>query len=169
VVLADWGIWSYLVMLFERRADGSFKHPHEYRKNALATFSTHDLPTFPGWQSGHDLRVKRGLGLDPGETDEERERARALLKQLMQECALGHAGDPTYLDVIRFLARTQSRLMIVSIEDVFGILDQPNIPGTMLEHPNWRRRLPVALEDFNQHKGLRAVAEALREEHRSVP
>ncbi|HEY0442378.1 MAG TPA: 4-alpha-glucanotransferase, partial [Xanthobacteraceae bacterium] len=46
VVLADWGIWSYLVMLFERRADGSFKHPHEYRKNALATFSTHDLPTF---------------------------------------------------------------------------------------------------------------------------
>jgi 4-alpha-glucanotransferase len=71
--------------------------------------------------------------------------------------------------VIRFLARTQSRLMIVSIEDVFGILDQPNIPGTMLEHPNWRRRLPVALEDFNGHKDLRAVAETLREEHRSVP
>jgi 4-alpha-glucanotransferase len=29
-----------------------------------------------------------------------------------------------------------------------GVIDQPNIPGTVDEHPNWRRRLPVALEEM---------------------
>lgn len=167
VVLADWGIWSYLVMLFERHADTSFKHPHEYSRNALATFSTHDLPTFPGWQASHDLQVKRGLGLDPGETDEQRRDAHRLLKRLLHECALGHDGEPSYLDAVRFLARTHSRFMVVSIDDVLGILDQPNVPGTTVEHPNWRRRLPVMLEDLSRHPGLRAVAATLREERRS--
>jgi 4-alpha-glucanotransferase len=26
------------------------------------------------------------------------------------------------------------------------VIDQPNIPGTVNEHPNWRRRLPVAID-----------------------
>ncbi len=53
---------------------------------------------------------------------------------------------------------TPSRLLVVAMEDVLGILDQPNIPGTVQEHPNWRRRLPVALEDIAQHQGLAALA-----------
>ena len=56
-------------MLFERAGDGDFIAPDLYRENAIVTFATHDLPTFPGWLVGHDLAVKRGLGLDPGETD----------------------------------------------------------------------------------------------------
>jgi 4-alpha-glucanotransferase len=27
-----------------------------------------------------------------------------------------------------------------------GLEDQPNLPGTLDEHPNWRRRLPLAVE-----------------------
>ena len=45
-----------------------------------------------------------------------------------------------------FLARTPSRLMAISLEDLLGVIDQPNIPGTVNEHPNWRQRLPVALD-----------------------
>src|SRR5581483_10433045 len=81
--LADWGIWSYQVMLFERDADGNFQPPEKYRKAALATFSTHDLPTLAGWSTRHDLRVKRALHIDPGETDAERERAISALRRAL--------------------------------------------------------------------------------------
>jgi 4-alpha-glucanotransferase len=47
-----------------------------------------------------------------------------------------------------FLARTRSRLLAISLEDILGLLDQPNIPGTVDEHPNWRRRLPQAIDEI---------------------
>ena len=153
--LADWGLWSYQVMLFEREGDGRFRAPEAYLPNALATFNTHDLATFAGWATDHDLAVKRGLGIDPGESDEDRARARAALRM-----AVGAAEDASvdFSAVAAYLARAPSRLLAVAIEDVLGILDQPNVPGTVHEHPNWRRRLPVALEDIVQHEGLAALA-----------
>ncbi|MBX6425483.1 MAG: 4-alpha-glucanotransferase [Variibacter sp.] len=166
-ILADWGIWSYLVMLFER--DGArFKHPHEYRRNAVVTFSTHDLPSFAGWVSGHDLRVKRAIGLDPGESEADRERALNRLRDALQRSGLGRDGMPQFVDIVRFLARTPSRLLVVALDDILGVLDQPNVPGTLHEHPNWRRRLPAALEELADDGRMRAVAAALREEGRSV-
>ena len=166
-VLADWGVWSYLVMLFERRPDGTYLPPDEYPRNALATFSTHDLPTFAGWRSGHDLRVKRDLGLDAGETDAERENARVLLKDALRRVPTRARGAPQFTEVVRFLARAPSRLLAVALDDVLGLAEQPNIPGTVSEHPNWRRRLPVEIEDLAAHRGLRAIAAALRQEGRS--
>ena len=50
--------------------------------------------------------------------------------------------------VAGFLARTRSRLLAISLEDLLGVIDQPNIPGTVNEHPNWRRRLPVAVDEI---------------------
>jgi 4-alpha-glucanotransferase len=57
--------------------------------------------------------------------------------------------------------------MVVQIEDVLGVIDQPNVPGTVNEHPNWRRRLPVALEDMPAHDGLRRLAAIMAEEGRA--
>jgi 4-alpha-glucanotransferase len=63
--LADWGIWSYQVMLFERAWDGSFHPPENYRENALVTFATHDLPTFAGWTARRDLAVMSAAPRNP--------------------------------------------------------------------------------------------------------
>jgi 4-alpha-glucanotransferase len=162
--LADWGIWSYLVMLFERDRDASFKLPEEYRKTALASFSTHDLPTFAGWRSSHDLDVKLALDMDPGETREERSAAYVALGTALAQQGL---EDSDFLAVTRFLAATPSRLLVVSMEDVLQIADQPNLPGTVDEHPNWRQRLPVTLEQLRNDSRLRAVADGLRAAGRS--
>jgi 4-alpha-glucanotransferase len=162
--LADWGIWSYLVMLFERREDGSFKAPEEYRKTALASFSTHDLPTFTGWRSGHDLDVKLGHNMDPGETRDERTAAYSALENALAAQGLP-GGD--ILDVVRFLATTPSRLLVVSMEDVLQMQDQPNLPGTIDEHPNWRQRLPLTLDELRNEPRFREIAEALRAAGRS--
>ena len=83
--LADWGIWSYQVMLFERAWDGSFHPPENYRENALVTFATHDLPTFAGWTERRDLAVKRELAIDPGETDDERSAAQSALRNALSQ------------------------------------------------------------------------------------
>jgi 4-alpha-glucanotransferase len=167
-ILADWGIWSYLVMLFERTDQAAFKLPHEYRQNALVTFSTHDLPTFEGWRTNHDLRVKWGIELDPGESEDARHRAHSTLREALERSGLGSHVDLKFIDIARFLARTPSRLMVVQIEDVLRIADQPNVPGTLDEHPNWRRRLPVDLEDLVRDERLSTLASALAEEGRSA-
>ena len=49
--MADWGIWSYQVMMFERDEHGSFRGVDHYSPNALVTFNTHDLSTYAGWRS----------------------------------------------------------------------------------------------------------------------
>jgi 4-alpha-glucanotransferase len=53
-----------------------------------------------------------------------------------------------FFGVARFLTRTRSRLMAISLEDLLQVAEQPNIPGTVDQHPNWRRRLPVELDEI---------------------
>jgi len=42
----------------------------------------------------------------------------------------------------RFIAMTPAPLAIVPVEDALALQEQPNLPGTVGTHPNWRRRLP---------------------------
>jgi 4-alpha-glucanotransferase len=168
-ILADWGIWSYRVMLFERGEGGRFLQPEEYPRNALATFSTHDLPTFAGWKNGHDLRVKHALGIDPGETADQRSRAVWLAGDALAEAGLCKDDDWDFVHIAHFLARTPSRILAIGIEDILGIIEQPNVPGTTREHPNWRRRLSVSLEQWKREPRLRAIAAALAQERSILP
>jgi 4-alpha-glucanotransferase len=143
--LADWGIWSYQVMIFERDEHGRFRGIDHYAPNALVTFNTHDLSTYAGWRSFSDLKLKRSLGVDPGETDDARWHALTMLSDVLRHHAI--QSHDLYA-VVGFLARTKSRLLAISLEDLLGVVDQPNIPGTTDEHPNWRRRLPLAIDDI---------------------
>jgi len=157
--VARWGLWSYRVMLFEREPDGRFKPPEAYPAEAVATFNTHDMPSFRGWLTGYDLAVKRAIGFDPGESDESRAWAQQMLRAMLAERAGAYAPDD-FAAVAAFLAATPSRLAVVALDDVLGVLDQINIPGTVAQHPNWRRKLPVAIEELDIHAGLTRVADA---------
>ena len=163
--IADWGIWSYLVMMFERDDAGSFRNIDHYLTNALVTFNTHDLSTYAGWRSFGDLKLKRSLGIDPGESDDARWHALAMLDEVLRH----HAIDRNDLySVANFLARTKSRLLAVSLEDLLGVVDQPNIPGTINEHPNWRRRLPVPIEQMTSTFDVAALKTATHERSRAA-
>jgi 4-alpha-glucanotransferase len=164
--MEDWGLWSYLVLLFERRHDGSFKSPGEYKRNALASFSTHDLPTFAGWLTGHDRRVKEGLGINPGESEDDRRWAIGQLRGALEACGFGGLD---FSGVTKFLAATPTRLVVVQMEDALELTEQPNLPGTVHEHPNWRRRLPVALEDLFDDPRLHNLGRIMRDAGRGLP
>jgi 4-alpha-glucanotransferase len=163
--LTDWGIWSYQVMLFERSASGEFLSPEGYREAALITFATHDLPTYSGWWEGRDMAVKQTLGLAAGETRKQRQAARNALSRALKH---PYGDPPNFAAVARFLAGAPSRLFVAPVEDLFGVRDQVNLPGTIDIHPNWRQRLPVALESWRQHEGVRSVAAAMRAAGRNV-
>jgi len=157
--LACWGLWTYRVMLFERQADGRFREPVSYPAEAVATFTTHDLPTFRGWITGYDLQAKRAIGFDPGETEEARNRSRQALRAALGEWAPDYPADDIAA-VASFLGATPCRLAVMSLEDVLGVLDQINIPGTVDQHPNWQRKLPALLEDLESNESLARVARA---------
>lgn len=158
--MADWGLWSYKVMIFERDDNGRFRDVDYYPPNALVTLNTHDLSTYAGWRSFGDLRTKRGLGIDPGESDEDRWRALGYWDEVLRDN--GIAANDVH-SAIRFLSRTRSRLLAISLEDLLEVVDQPNIPGTIDEHPNWRRKMPVAIEDIAATAGIDALKSATAE------
>ena len=42
------------------------------------------------------------------------------------------------------IGRTPARLVLAPLEDIVAASEQPNLPGTTDEHPNWRRRHDAA-------------------------
>ena len=64
---------------------------------------------------------------------------------------------------IHFTARSPAPMALIPIEDVLGVTDQPNVPGTIDEHPNWRRRLDSPAAQILDSPRVRARLKALRE------
>ena len=171
------GILSYRVMPFEREADGAFKRPSAYPRDAIATFSTHDLPTFAGWWQGVDVGVRQSVGLYDPETATHELAHRA--HELEQFCeSLNEEGllpspdvpaDPPFDAAMRYLARTQCCLVAVQCEDVSAEVNQANLPGRDLGHPNWRRKLSHPIEAIMKPNGPFArIAAFLKMERQKV-
>lgn len=154
--LAAAGIYGMRVLWFER--DGRrFLPPDSWSVEAAAMTSTHDLPTVAGWWRGKDIETRAALGLTADAADErdQRSRDRRLLWRAFRR-AKAAAGEPPLPEqtacaadaAVRFTARTPCELALLPLEDVLGLEQQPNLPGTINEHPNWRRRYPKPAESL---------------------
>ena len=177
--LAECRVLSTRLFYFERREDGAFIEAAQYPEWALASITTHDLPTLAGFWQGRDIENRQELKLFPDDQTaahswEERRRAKAAILKLLGEKNLIDAGATASLaaqaelpeqvkwGVIAHMAQTPSRLVLLSLEDIFGWLEQQNLPGTIDEYPNWRLKFPLALEDILQARELGQVAEIMR-------
>jgi 4-alpha-glucanotransferase len=153
-LLAHRGLDGMQVMWFEREW-GLFTAPSRWRRDAVAMTSTHDLPTVAGWWRGRDIDWRSELGMNPRGSDKPSEQAARAADRNLLWAALQHAGcaqgEPPPPDApedvvdgsLAYVGETPSRLAIIPIEDVLALEEQPNLPGTINEHPNWRRRLPA--------------------------
>lgn len=176
--LAEAGVLSYRLLYFERNHGGDFKPPHEYPVQAIVAASTHDLPTLVGWWEGRDVALRTELGLFPSEALREsqivgRAQDRARLLLALERHGMLPAGvppDPVSVPAITaplcagvhaYLASTPSKLMVTQLEDVAGVAEQSNLPGTTTQYPNWRRKLPIALEQFPDAEGFTRLTQAL--------
>lgn len=168
--LSDRGVLTYKVLWFEKRwhEDGSYIGPQDYPHRALATPSTHDLPTIAGFVESRDIEHWRRIGNVAPEALDAMSQARARDQDALRRMLSEHAGLEDVSDVRRvrdaihrLLAATPSQLALVQIDDVFGEQEQTNLPGTVTEHPNWRRKLRVPLEAWAGSEELAALARCM--------
>jgi 4-alpha-glucanotransferase len=149
--LAARAILGMRVLLFEQD-NTHFKPILDWPDDALATTSTHDLPTLNGWWHGHDIDWNARLDLIDSHTEmdwrrhrqRERDGLRNALNQDPQNFREEHRETDQVLDAsVRFLGHTRAPLVLLPLEDALGIDEQANLPGTTDTHPNWRRRLAL--------------------------
>ncbi len=164
------GMLSSAVLWFTRDRDAPGEPllpPDAWPEQAVASVSTHDLPTVTGFLRAEHVRARAGLGLldDVAAEEARAAAARAELIDLLR--AEGLVGDaPTEDDLVLaihvLLAESRSRLVLVAPYDVVGEARQPNLPGTVDEYPNWRLPLPLSLDELRDHPLLAAVVAELR-------
>ena len=179
-------VMSTRLLYFERRDDGRLKPPQEYPVNAVAAVTTHDLPTLAGYWQGIDIDLRDRQHLFPDEEARNRqivERAadRAqLLVALQSQGVLPVPSEGTGLHQVSFpemtaelaaavytyLAQAPSKLLLMQMEDGFGVREQPNLPGAadLAAYPSWRLKLPLNLEEWRQSPYLQGILQALRRE-----
>ncbi|GGK31272.1 4-alpha-glucanotransferase [Salinarimonas ramus] len=166
------GVLGMRVLWFERGAHGAYTPPADYARHAASMTTTHDLPTVAGWWRGNDVDWRKRVGHGDADFHEtqhaERETDRGKLWDAFVEAGTAEGAPPAMEDTdavvdaaLGFVAKTASNLAIVPAEDLHGLVEQPNLPGTLDEHPNWRRRLPPdALDDPAARRRMALLAKA---------
>ena len=174
-------VLSYRIMFFEKDwHQGSFKAPHEYPQHALCTSGSHDLPTLKAYWQASDLELRETLNLFPSDEIKRqqwqtREHDRQAIKialnkeQLITDEALHEKlqtelSSELFISIQRFLARSQSQMMMMQMEDILLNTNQVNVPGTIDEYPNWRHKLPIDLEDWAELSEIESIALAINRE-----
>jgi 4-alpha-glucanotransferase len=51
-------------------------------------------------------------------------------------------------EALAFVASTPAPLVTYPLEDLLGLCEMPNLPGSIDEHPNWRRRLKAPVSEL---------------------
>jgi 4-alpha-glucanotransferase len=174
--LAAHGLYGIRVLWFERKGS-TFLAPARYDPHGVATTTTHDLPTVAGWWSGADIdwrnrigqTLPRADGRDPVALEQTQRAAdRAALWLALQEtgfaprdAAVPPPDEPPVDAALGYVASSASPLVTCPLEDLLGLADQPNLPGSIDEHPNWRRRLPLPVDALFADPAFAARVEAV--------
>lgn len=171
------GILGMRVLWFEQGKDGAFRPPAQWSRDAAAMTTTHDLPTVLGWWGGRDIAWRERLSRFPSaEAAEEERRRRGREREAMwsafrasgatdrADTPAPEEGEPVLDAALAHTGGAACRLAILPLEDVLGLPEQPNLPGTVDGHPNWRRRLPgeagALLDDPQVSRRLELLARA---------
>ncbi len=173
------GVLSYRVFYFERTWEGGWKPPGAYPSQSLAVAATHDLPTLSGYWDGADIATRAELGFVSSEESKmsalaERQREKAAIMAALRSEGLWPPGLPDDAahgpamtwELARaihvYLARTPAWLVLANVEDVIGARAQTNVPGTVDQHPNWRRKLIPTVEELIRDDRFEQLAAELR-------
>jgi 4-alpha-glucanotransferase len=172
--LPQFGVYHYKVVLFEQK-NGEFVSPADYTQPALAAVTTHDLPTLNGWWSGHDIDLWEKLGFyaEPAvgariraERASDRERLlRALRREQLWPAAENATLPPYSAELGRalhvYLGTSRSTLVTVQLEDMIGMMEPVNVPGTSHEYSNWTRRVTASAREIFARPDVQALAAAM--------
>lgn len=179
--LAQAGVLGMDVLWFERQAQSGsetdaapFLSPASWPAAAAAMTTTHDLPTVNGWWQERDVDWRVELGQLEGEQESaaraERARDKAALWSALAEAGLLNgeesADPPLYTPehaMLGYVAATPCPLALFPMEDLAGDPEQPNLPGSDDDHPNWRRRMTAEVDTFFDDPDVQARLIAIKQ------
>ena len=179
--MADANLLSCRVLYFEQ-THGHFRRPAEFPELAAVSATTHDLATLRGYWMAEDI-VRQSVSSDIFKTVDEAQQARSerardkrlIIEALRNEgllpsgfeqaAAANTPWSPEIANAVHmYLARSPALVLTVQLDDLVGEKQQPNLPGTSMEYPNWRKRLDRTLRDIADDpviaKTVAAVAQA---------
>jgi 4-alpha-glucanotransferase len=175
--LARFGILSYRLLYFERDRE-RFKRPDEYPVQALASSTTHDLPTIAGFWTGNDIEARLKARMIDHAAYESQKASRAHDKQNLLDAlfaadllpkdypraadAIPELTGELHYAIAGYMAGTPCMLWLVNQEDMTKEPAQQNLPGTTVEYPNWSRKMLWSVEDLNSLDAARDSAAMLR-------
>ncbi|MFI4890461.1 MAG: 4-alpha-glucanotransferase [Steroidobacterales bacterium] len=175
--MPQYGLYHYKVMLFEK--DGRrFRRPADYQRPALATVTTHDLPTLRSYWESDDIALRERLHQYPDDevrdrVKRERDADREDILEALRDTGLAPAqpasgSDPFSPKLAQalhlYLARSAAALASLQLEDLLGMIDPVNVPGTSDEYPNWQRKMSEDLETIGACADLREALAAINAE-----
>lgn len=168
--LKERNLFSMSVLWSERwdAGWGDFVSPYQYQEKVFTSVGTHDMAPLKMWWFGYDIATSRELGIITNDNEmheayHKRETDRwKLLKALDENMVwpednqrhsnyLFGEGYPEGIEeaVHRFMAKSNAKVLLVQPEDIFQVDKLQNLPGTDRDkHPNWRRKLPINIEDM---------------------
>jgi 4-alpha-glucanotransferase len=149
---------SYRLLWFEETA------PAEYPEKALASITTHDLPTLTGIWTGADLELQRRSGLDLDKAAAEKFR-----QKVLQTTGVDPSVDLATAAVQTFkqLTAAPSVIVMAMMEDACLAPERPNMPGAEGTYPNWSLGLPLSIEEIETMTFPRRLAEILSRRNRA--
>jgi 4-alpha-glucanotransferase len=176
--LSELAVLSYRLLYFEREG-AKYRLPNEYPALALVSTTTHDLPTLAGYWKAHDVHLRRELGLIGDDEGYQRElRQRTESKQGILEALIASGMLPKDFSsnvehypeltgelhnaIVGFLASTPSMLLTINQEDVTKDELQQNLPATVHQHPNWRRKMKYSVEELKASPDVRDFSAMVR-------
>ncbi len=173
--LAERGILGTSVLWFERTADGAPLPPEEYRRLALSTVTTHDLPPSAGYLAGEHVDLRERLGVLTEDAATVRAAAEAERKAMIdfltsRELLGPDASERETVEALhRAIRQTPSVLLGVSLADAVGERRAQNQPGTDAQYPNWKVPLAdgsgvlVLLDELFDNARLLSLARVMNE------
>ncbi|EGQ8389289.1 TPA: 4-alpha-glucanotransferase [Vibrio cholerae] len=179
-LLRDAGVHSYKVFFFETsKEDGGYVSPAHYAEQSMAALCTHDMPTLRGFWHCDDLKMGREIGLYPDEEqlqglfDDRLKSKQGILDSVAWHGYLpdGVGRDATQVPMDSYLSEAlqlhvaagSSALLSVQLEDWLEMDKPVNIPGTVNEYPNWRRKLSMNLDEIFAREEVNRIAARLTE------
>ena len=174
-------VLSFGIFHWQKNGDGLIA-PQDYNHNCLISSGTHDLPTYSALWKGLDLELAKKMKTISAEQykmhiqNRALERAQFVKAFLSQALPMDDKGQTEDIMAGRilpdwfvpnsyaYLARSSSMLLLVRIEDIVEQEEQVNLPGTYMEYPNWRYKLPIALEDLQTDSRMIQICEIINKE-----
>ncbi|MEP5759964.1 MAG: 4-alpha-glucanotransferase [Litoreibacter sp.] len=157
------GFYGYSVLQYEKDEDGSFQDPSDGPTQVLSCFATHDTPTVKGYEIGRDIDWWERLAWVDATT------AQNMRGQRSEEVIAFKQEADFQARVHNHLGQTNAALVAVQLDDILDVAEAHNLPGTIDQHPNWRRKYNVFLEDLPGDPRMTAISHVMHEAGRKSP